>query len=120
MGPPSSRRHVGVPTPLGPGSDLDTFRLPDGIMPMSRADQSMSDLVQHGIDNRFPAITVHQVDGQLNGLLSIAAQAQRPLATVEGERPVVQAMLSDLLQGQTADLHPASVPSGNQGHQKPL
>jgi hypothetical protein len=87
---------------------------------MSRADQSMSDLVQERVDNLRRTVTVHQVDGQLNGLLSIAAQAHRPLATVEGERPVVQAMLSHPFQGQTADLHPASVPSGNHGHQKPF
>src|SRR4051812_45152732 len=89
---PATLGHVSLATALGLRPDLDALLLPEGIVAMFGANESMSDLVQDGVADLLLGIAIDQVDRQLDGLLRVAAQAQGSLPLIEGERPAVQLM----------------------------
>ena len=68
----------------GSRPDFDALSLPDPIVTVTRAHQSMGNLMQDRIANLFRGIIAfHEVNGQLDYPPVIDAQAERCFATIE-------------------------------------
>src|SRR5438309_2160905 len=99
---PAALRHLRLAAAHRPGADLDTLALPQRIMPVTGTDQSVRNLVQQGVANQVRAVALGEVNGQLDGLGVVPAEAQRSLAPIERERPMGKTILSQELEGQLA------------------
>ena len=96
--------HIGVAAAHRPGSNLHASAFPDSIVPVTGSDKSVRDFVQDRVQDLFRTIPLHEVTRKLDRATIVHAQAQRLLAPVEAERPVVQSVANQELVGNLADI----------------
>jgi hypothetical protein len=71
---------------------------------MLLTNQGMRNFMQNGVQDFGLVISPDEMNGQLDSAVAVQAQAQRPLAPVERERPARKAVEGKQLQGNPADL----------------
>src|SRR5262245_36365842 len=101
-GPPAALRHVGLAAALRARADAAGHRLPGRPVAVPGADQGVGHLVQQRLAHLLQRVALDEVDRQADALLAEAAHAQRAQAPREGERPALQAELSQDRLGPAA------------------
>jgi hypothetical protein len=101
---PLSLWHFGLAAPHGPGSNLQAPAFPYPIVAMPWPHQSMGNFMQDCVQKLFLGVAEDEVDGKLDGAATVDAYAQGPLAAVEGESPVMEAMLNQEAMSEASDL----------------
>ena len=64
----------------------------------------MGNFMQDCVQKLFLGVAEDEVDGKLDGAATVDAYAQGPLAAVEGESPVMEAMLNQEAMSEASDL----------------
>src|SRR5439155_19328486 len=103
---PASFRHVRVAAAHRPSADLLTLPFPNFVVSMSGTDQRVGDLVQQRVVYFVQGIALDEVNRQLDGAALVEAHSHRAFASVEPERPAVQAVKGEQFQGEPADPFP--------------
>lgn len=102
---PTSPGHVGMPTPLRYGADLDALLFPHRIMVVFGSHQRVSNLVQHRVTDMIQIVAYRVVHRNFDAPVLFSAQSHRPLAAIETELPLVQAVLGHQGLCELLDLH---------------
>ncbi len=109
-GPPWSSRHLDAfpIATLGACADLNTFRTPNGIVGLVRANQGMGDLVKEGVaDFRFGVAfgkVSRELDSPTIAAMWIMANTRAANIAIQTELPVRQSVLLHQLTSQFSKL----------------